>query len=364
MESSQSTKAATASATDTTSAKEDSSSVVAHNDVTLALAKRESAEHLQGMKELYEIMRQRPLQVKAYASNDPNAPPPSSCCSDSNDCNGKNSSVKTIHFVRHGQAFHNLMADQAVAAGRTWKQFCPNDTNNPYIMPELLDAPLTEKGRQQAILLQQKVKAFEKDDANSTTKLQLVVTSPNCRAVQTSLLVFQQYLLTRQLHCLDESGPTPNSSSIIPFLAHELVREQHGIHVCDQRRSISQLAMEFPHVDFTLIPDDPDLLHRNDVRESKLKLGNRIYDFLLWLSTRPEQNIGIVSHSSWLLALFHAVLDCSSTSDCGSSSSSENDCESSSSSNPLQEWFQTGEMRSVKLEFIMTPPNKLLLEHT
>lgn len=82
----------------------------AHNAVTLELAKKESAEHMHGMTEVYKEMRTRSLLCKAYAPNDPNAP------SDNDD------NVKTVHFLRHGQGFHNLMADLARAEGREWEQ--------------------------------------------------------------------------------------------------------------------------------------------------------------------------------------------------------------------------------------------------
>jgi hypothetical protein len=81
---------------------------MAHNLVTLELAKQEHAEHMEGMDEAAAQMIQCPLIVKAYALDDPSAP------------TGDN--VKTVHFVRHGQGFHNLMADLARKAGQTWVQ--------------------------------------------------------------------------------------------------------------------------------------------------------------------------------------------------------------------------------------------------
>lgn len=80
--------------------------LAAHSEATLALAKKESAEHMHGMQELYEDMRKRPLIVKAYALDDSNAP----------------ANAMTVHFVRHGQGFHNLMADIASSQGRAWVQ--------------------------------------------------------------------------------------------------------------------------------------------------------------------------------------------------------------------------------------------------
>jgi hypothetical protein len=63
---------------------------------------------MEGMDEAAAQMSQCPLIVKAYALDDPSAP------------TGDN--VKTVHFVRHGQGFHNLMADLAKKAGQTWVQ--------------------------------------------------------------------------------------------------------------------------------------------------------------------------------------------------------------------------------------------------
>ena len=77
------------------------------NEVTLQLAKKEYAEHMHGMDEAALEMKQKVLQVKAYSLDDPNAP--------------MGGNVKTVHFVRHGQGFHNLMADIAKSSGRVWE---------------------------------------------------------------------------------------------------------------------------------------------------------------------------------------------------------------------------------------------------
>jgi len=61
---------------------------------------------MHGMQELYDEMRKRPLIVNVYALDDPKAPAGS----------------KVVHFVRHGQGFHNLMADIASSQGREWVQ--------------------------------------------------------------------------------------------------------------------------------------------------------------------------------------------------------------------------------------------------
>lgn len=271
-----------------------------HSEAALANAKDDYKEHMEGMDEAAKTMKSRPLIVRAYAMNDPEAPSVS----------GDDKSVKHVHFVRHGQGFHNLMADLAKQEGRTWEN-CTNTPENPYVMPEITDAPLTAKGRNQAALLQPIVAAMETD-----AKPQLVVLSPNCRALQTGVIAFKELV------------------GKVPFLAHEMVREETGIHVCDRRRPTSQQASEFPMVDFSLLTDEEDLVFDQNKRETKAELTERIYRFLEWLETRNETVVGVSSHSAWLLAVFNANLQT------GENQSS------------LRGWFQTGEMRSVVLKFV------------
>eukprot|EP00563_Minutocellus_polymorphus_P019988 CAMPEP_0197718946 /NCGR_PEP_ID=MMETSP1434-20131217/2895_1 /TAXON_ID=265543 /ORGANISM="Minutocellus polymorphus, Strain CCMP3303" /LENGTH=275 /DNA_ID=CAMNT_0043303641 /DNA_START=27 /DNA_END=854 /DNA_ORIENTATION=+ len=265
-----------------------------HQAVTLELAKKESAEHLnQAMLELFAFMRNRPLIVKAYALGTPNTPK----------VGGKN--VKVVHFVRHGQGFHNLLADLASQDGRKWEQYSKSKSN-PYVMPEILDAPLTDKGRQQALLLQPKVQSF-------VGQPEMVVVSSQCRAIQTGLLAFD--------HLVGK----------VPFIANEDVRECTGVHTCDKRRPKSLQEKEFPMVDFSKIESEEDGLFLDDRRESKKEVGERIYKFLSWMYDRSETHIGVASHSGWLMAVFNGVVECDES---------------------LKSWFQTGEMRSVVLEFV------------
>lgn len=179
---------------------------------------------------------------------------------------------------------------------------------NPYVMPEILDAPLTEKGRQQALLLQPMV-------AKMPNKPELVVLSPNCRALQTGLIVFEELI---------------DEGAVVPFLAHEMVREETGVHVCDKRRSKSRQMKEFPQIDFDLLESDEDDIFQDDHRETKAEVGERVYKFMDWLSQRQEKVVGIASHSGWLLTVFNGICECDES---------------------LKGWFHTGEMRSVKLAF-------------
>lgn len=291
-------------------------STAAHNAVTLELAKKESAEHMHGMAELFESMQKRPLRIKAYPLNQGHCTGAHTTTTTS--ASNNSSTIKTVHFVRHGQGFHNLMADLAQEQGRQWKQFAHDDVNNPYIMPEILDAPLTEKGRQQALLLQPVVQSLQEQP-------QLVVLSPNCRALQTGVIAFDHLLWKDQ------------QQRVVPFLAHEMAREETGVHICDKRRPTDQQAREFPQVNFSLLTSNEDPLYRADARETKAAVGERIYQFMEWLAQRPEEHVAVTSHSGWLLTVFNGVCECSDSQ--------------------LREWFHTGELRSVKLEFIWINKN-------
>lgn len=275
-----------------------------HSATTLLRAAQESAEHMEGMDVVYNEMRKRPLRIKAYAVDTPAVVVVGG---------GSHHPCKTVHFVRHGQGFHNFLADQYTEMGKEWIQFSTTTTttttssdNNPYTKPELLDPPLTEKGRQQALALQGKVMKLSHPP-------ELILLSPLCRALQTGLIVFEKLRGKSQ------------------FLAMEWLREETGVHICDRRRPVSQQVAEFPQVNFSLLTSEQDPLFSETQRESKLQLGERIYQFLEWLSQRPEQHVAVSSHSCWLLTLFNGILECDDS---------------------LKTWFQTGEMRSVILEFV------------
>lgn len=173
-------------------------------------------------------------------------------------------------------------------------------------MSEILDAPLTDKGRQQARILQPTVRAL-KDQP------ELILFSPNCRALQTGAIVFEHL------------------QGKIPFIAHESIREENGVHLCDKRRPKSQQTAEFPMIDFSLLEAEEDQLFLADRRETKIEVATRIYQFLELLEKRTEKHVGVASHSAWLLTAFNANMVCD---------------------DKLKGWFHTGEMRSAKLEFL------------
>ena len=122
---------------------------------------------------------------------------------------------KTVYFVRHGQAIHNVAKDKHTGPG------------NPYLDPALVDAPLTPLGREQAQKLRETAAALA---------VEVVITSPMLRAAETACLAFAAQL---------ERG--------VPCVAVELCREQIGQNLCDKRGTRSVAAAAFPRVDYGAI---------------------------------------------------------------------------------------------------------------
>jgi broad specificity phosphatase PhoE len=182
---------------------------------------------------------------------------------------------KLIHVVRHAQGTHNV--------------------NKNYRDEINLDARLTELGRTQCEKLAQQ---------ESHLSVDLVVTSPLTRCVQTALYSFPQHVIA-----------SSSSSRNVPFVAHESLRETVNFK-CDQRRTISEIASEFGEmVDFSVCHVDEDYIWKDyearlgsdydDHRESAELhvVAERGRRFFQWLQGRPEQRVVVCTHSAFLRCL-------------------------------------------------------------
>jgi broad specificity phosphatase PhoE len=183
--------------------------------------------------------------------------------------------VKVVHFIRHGEAEHNVAAR---------RHGCQEFRNWAY-----LDAPLTVKGRGPAREAQKVVLA--------QMKPQVVLVSPLTRTLQTAEEVFQPLM--------DSSEGKPR------FEVCEGVRERIGHHPCDKRRTVSELKPQFPQFSFDAILDEDDCLW-SEAREPTEDILQRATAFLEVLQQRSENCIGVVSHSAFLTAMFVVL-----TTECG-----------------------------------------------
>ncbi|OAY74611.1 Phosphoglycerate mutase-like protein 1 [Ananas comosus] len=221
---------------------------------------------------------------------------------------------KTLHLVRHAQGIHNVKGEKDYKA---------------YLSPELFDAHLTPLGWEQVSNLRKHV-----HKCGLAKKIDLVITSPLLRTMQTAVGVFGGESYTDGINVpplMVENAGNSNHLAISslncpPFVAVEQCRE-HLAHVYLYSifhidRSLVLLgSLEFTHVTrggvyliivlFFLqliflwqIESDEDVLWKADVREKNEEVASRGMKFINWLWTREEKEIAIVTHSGFL---FHTL---------------------------------------------------------
>ncbi|XP_065870682.1 phosphoglycerate mutase-like protein 1 [Euphorbia lathyris] len=184
---------------------------------------------------------------------------------------------KILHLVRHAQGNHNVAGE---------------NNHDALLSPEFFDSHLSSLGLHQANDLRNHVQA-----SGLIERIELVITSPLTRAMQTTVGVFT-----------DETKPDVKCPLI---LAIELCRERFGLHPCDKRRNISETRSLFPQIDFSLIESDEDNLWKDDVRENNEEVAARGLQFMDWVDTRPEKEIAVVTHNRFLEHTLNAL-----TNDC------------------------------------------------
>jgi broad specificity phosphatase PhoE len=192
---------------------------------------------------------------------------------------------KRIYFVRHAEGIHNLAERES-----TYEP--PNlifqTENSGYVY---LDPKLTKRGEEQCANLKASIRGTSVWGFDKPLNLDLVVVSPTTRTLQTAQL----------------SLGSPGSPAAPPFVANELCREHISEAMCDSRRSVSELAREFPDVDFSLMEDNEDTMFLK--KETTEDVEERGRKFLMWLCGRPEQRIAVVTHSIFLKELLSQFAD-------------------------------------------------------
>ncbi|KAJ8447482.1 hypothetical protein Cgig2_019476 [Carnegiea gigantea] len=189
------------------------------------------------------------------------------------------------HLVRHAQGVHNIEGEKNYKA---------------YMKPEYFDAPLAPLGWQQVDNLRQYVHA-----SGLHKRIELVVTSPLLRTMQTAVGVFggEGYMDRMDALPLMVANAGNSYRSAIsslncpPIMAVEFCREHLGVHPCDKRRTIQEYQLLFPAIDFSVIETDEDTMWKADVRETKAEVAARG----MKLCTRKEKEIAVVTHSGFLL---------------------------------------------------------------
>lgn len=174
---------------------------------------------------------------------------------------------KHIHLIRHAQSEHN-----ARALSVPDEEVVRRD-------PGMRDAPLSALGHAQAQALAAEISALP--------QIELVVTTPLTRAIQTMLAAFANHPALR--------------------LVEPLHRECLDAY-CDIGRAPAALAADFPLLRFDHLPDPwwhtstsaTDPAAPPFAREDHATLDHRISAFRAWLAARPEREIAVIGHSSFL----------------------------------------------------------------
>lgn len=189
---------------------------------------------------------------------------------------------KVVHFVRHGEGWHNVGL--------------PNR-----------DAQLTPKGWQQAHALGSHMKRYP-----VTREVQLVVVSPLMRALETAAGAFgslgdndrlgSPILMTAQNEVRDvcTAHETISCRPGIKYLVNEACRERLSTGLCDARSDRCTAKTKFPGFDFSMVKSEKDDWWKPGNLESEAEVVLRGRRFLQWLMTLPETNIAVVTHSAFL----------------------------------------------------------------
>lgn len=184
--------------------------------------------------------------------------------------------VKLLVFLRHGEGIHNVATNKYGMFA--WDGYYSK-------LPEYLDSPLTKTGVIQA------GKASKMLDGEISMGLHLdnVLVSPLERTLHTYSVAYQNQ---------------QNIKSTVVELAREIL----GVSTCDQRRSISEKRLEYPHLDFSKIKSDADPWWTSDHRETDAEIKIRATKFLNFIfSNTSSQSVGVVSHSIFAAALLGVI---------------------------------------------------------
>ncbi|RXH85409.1 hypothetical protein DVH24_002507 [Malus domestica] len=223
--------------------------------------------------------------------------------------------------VRHGQGIHN------VEGAKNYKA---------YMKPEYFDAQLTPLGWQQVDNLRKHV-----HECGLSKRIELVITSPLLRTLQTAVGVFggegykdgMDVLPLMVENAGNSERPSISSLNCPPIIAVELCREHLGdpkptrllaLQGSGEERlsSIKGVNPQLLHIINLVaisniygrklsflrqIETDEDVLWEADVRETTEEVAARGMKFMNWLWTRKEKEIAIVTHNGFLFHTLNAL---------------------------------------------------------
>ena len=121
-------------------------------------------------------------------------------------------------------------------------------------------------------------------------KIQKVFVSPLTRTLQTTENIFK-----------DKIG--------LKIIALDGIKEfPQGMETCNKRREKKELEMNFKNIDFSELDSDTDQMWREDRFETIEELEQRIEDFKNLLKKLDDENVAVVSHSSFLKQMLYGTI--------------------------------------------------------
>ncbi|KAL7473583.1 hypothetical protein ACHAXS_014135 [Conticribra weissflogii] len=222
--------------------------------------------------------------------------------------------TKTIYLIRHGVAAHNV--HDPVTGERP-----------DYHNPALTDPPLIHQGERQASVLGENLKRMGINDASRSMEnmsveraesamdsdgderqgnlpIELIVTSPLTRCLQTASHIFPSYF---QAHSSDENNIMLDESSQHYVLnkdckicCHGDIREAYGMHYPDKRSPLSKVKSKYPTIAYHPAITEHDTDWQPHTRETRHDVTERARKFFHWLLHQPHDNIAVVSHGVWI----------------------------------------------------------------
>jgi broad specificity phosphatase PhoE len=174
--------------------------------------------------------------------------------------------VKLIYMVRHAEGTHNVNRDYK-SIEHLDARLTPLGENQCHELCDellLLKKELGEvknaagshrhrQGLEHLMKESEKPRSGDEGDGNDNSDI-CVVVSPLTRCIQTALLSFDFLTPAASLSKRNDSS---NSGNKVPVLALEALRETVNYN-CDRRRRISDVADEFPQIDFSFCQNDED----------------------------------------------------------------------------------------------------------
>ena len=166
---------------------------------------------------------------------------------------------KLLYCIRHGLAEHNINYSKYGLS--------------TFYDPNYVDTSLIPEGFQQAIELRNNWKQLN--------SIELVIVSPLKRTLQTAVELFKEHP--------------------VPMISLECSREYPmGLQTCNKRSPRESLKSKYPHINFDDLQTNYDEMWFPHREETIDELNLRIEKLKQFIIDRPETNIALIGHSSFI----------------------------------------------------------------